>query len=123
MTEHAQLDVEALYAALDQHRKSKKLSWRKAAEEAGVSPSTVTRIGQGKRPDVDSFAALIRWLGIPPERFLRGDDQKKRSKPALMAVISTHLRAQKDLSPAGAKALEEIIRAAYNQLKERNARS
>lgn len=115
MTDTAQLDVQALYAALDQCRLSKKISWRKAAEEAGVSPSTLTRLGQGRRPDVDSFAALVRWLGVPPDRFLRGGDGA--SSPDLMAVISTHLRAQKDLSPAGAKALEDIIRAAYTQLR------
>ena len=115
MTDTAQLDVAALYAALDQHRQTKKLSWRKAADEAGVSPSTLTRLGQGKRPDVDSFAALIRWLGLPPDRFLRG--RTRRQSSDVLAVISTHLRAQKDLSPASAKALEDIIRAAYTQLR------
>src|SRR5882672_11423146 len=123
MAEDAQLDVEALYAALDQQRKSRDLSWRKVADETGVSASTLTRIGQGKRPDVDSFAALVHWLGVPSERFLKIEGRKKRNDPDLMTVISTHLRAQKDLSPAGAKALEDIIRAAYSQLRTRNARS
>jgi len=56
------LDVQALYDALDQQRRSKKLSWRQLAGEAGVSPSTLSRMTQGKRPDVDSLAP-------PPEPF------------------------------------------------------
>jgi len=98
MTEDAQLNVEALYAALDQRRKSKGLSWRKAAIEAGVSASTLTRLGQGKRPDVDSFAALVQWLAVAPDRFLTSDDSRKRQPADLMTVVSTHLRAQKDLT-------------------------
>lgn len=119
MTEDAQLDVEALYAALDQRRNSKGLSWRKAAAEAGVSASTLTRLGQGKRPDVDSFAALVQWLAVSPERFLKSDGRKKQESSDLMTVVSTHLRAQKDLTPDGAKALENILRVAYNQLRTR----
>jgi len=80
-------------------------------------------MGQGKRPDVDSFAALVHWLGVPPERFLKGGDRRSRQSADVLTVISTHLRAQKDLTPSGAKALEDIIRAAYNQLKIQKPRS
>jgi len=118
MPPEPQLDVEALYAALDQRRKSKGLSWRRAADEAHVSASTLTRLGQGKRPDVDSFAALVHWLAVPPDRFLRSETRSRQSRSDVMTVISTHLRAQKDLSPAGVKALEEIIRTAYQQLRK-----
>ncbi len=117
---HAQLDVQALYAALDTRRKSDKLSWRQTAAEANVSASTLTRLGQGKRPDVDSFAALIHWLGVAPENFL-GSPTEQRPAPDLLTVISTHLRARRELTPKSAKALEDIIRAAYEQLKTSNA--
>lgn len=117
---HAQLDVLAFRAALDARRKSSNLSWRQAAAEAEVSASTLTRIGQGKRPDVDSFAALIHWLGVPPDSFLRSRAEI-RPEPDLLTVISTHLRARRELTPDSAQALEDIIRAAYDQLKTHNA--
>ncbi len=84
------LDVKALHAALDQQRRARGLSWRQLAKHAAVSPSTLTRMAQGKRPDVDSFSALIQWLGIPAEDFMRrsgaGDEAEE---PEPMAVIST----------------------------------
>lgn len=57
------LDVEALYVALDAQRRRARLRWRDIAREAGVSPSTLTRIGQGNRPDADGLVRLLVWLG------------------------------------------------------------
>jgi hypothetical protein len=57
------LDVEALYVALDAQRRRARLRWRDIAVEAGVSPSTLTRIGQGFRPDADGLVRLLVWLG------------------------------------------------------------
>ena len=115
------LDVRALYAALDHARRSKHMSWRAVAGEAGVSPSTLTRLGQLKRPDVDSFGALVHWLGIDAGKFLRelpgkASTAEEDSEP--IAMISTFLRARRDLSPESAEALEDIVRAAYNSLRE-----
>lgn len=58
-------DVEALYLALDKARRGAGIRWRDIAREAGVSPSTLTRIGQGKRPDADGLVRLLLWLGTP----------------------------------------------------------
>lgn len=57
------LDPDALYVALDRQRRSRRMQWREAAREAGVSPSTFTRIGQGRRPDADGLVRLLAWLG------------------------------------------------------------
>jgi transcriptional regulator with XRE-family HTH domain len=113
----AYLDVEALRGALDEKRRSRQLSWRQVAKQSGVSPSTLTRLAQGKRPDVDGFAALVSWLGVSADFFLRTDG-KADDQPEPMVVISAHLRAQKDLSPESTEALEDIIRAAYEGLRE-----
>lgn len=113
------LDVDALLAALNAHRESKKLSWRKLAAAVGTSPSTFTRMREGKRPDVDSFGALVKWLGVPAEHFLhptRHASAAKRDQPT-MAMIATYLRADKNLTKKSAEALEDIIRAAYESLK------
>ena len=57
------LDVEALYQALDRKRRQARLRWRDIAKEAGVSPSTLTRVGHGRRPDADGLVRLLVWLG------------------------------------------------------------
>ena len=109
----SQLDVEALHAALDSERLAQRLSWRKVALASGVSPSTITRLGQGKRPDVDSFLLLVDWLGMSTDDFVRRNHPTKTTTTDPVAIFSAHLRAGKSLSPESASALEEIVRAAY----------
>lgn len=87
------------------------------AKRAGVLPSTLSRLGNGKRPDIDSFAKLIQWLGIPAERFLKVPAKTKKKEPDPVAVVSSYLRASKSLSPKSADFLEDVFRAAFEKLK------
>jgi transcriptional regulator with XRE-family HTH domain len=64
------LDVAKLAAALEERRQQrtrrsgKPISWRQVAREAGVSPSTTTRLlKHGQRPDVAGLVRLLAWLG------------------------------------------------------------
>lgn len=59
----AVFDPDALYVALDRKRRAERIKWRDVAAAADVSPSTLTRIGQNKRPDADGLARLLVWLG------------------------------------------------------------
>lgn len=115
-----EVDVVALHRALDFRRDKNGLSWREAAEEIGVSASTLTRMAQGASPDVDGFAKMVTWLGVSADDFItRGDAPKPAAKDEdLVHVVSRHLRASKELDPKSAHALENIIQAAYKQMKE-----
>lgn len=108
-------DASAFFSALDSQRIAKKLNWKEVAAESGVSASTLTRMAQGRRPDVDSLAALIAWSGLNADDFIRDNDVK--AKPETLAMISTHLRADPNLSDEGAIALEELIKATYKRLR------
>jgi transcriptional regulator with XRE-family HTH domain len=114
------LDVGALVAALDSKRRAEELSWRQMAATAGVSQSTLTRMQKGKRPDVDTFASLIRWLGMPAEAFFKSENRKfkKASEPHPVALLSAQLRAKREMSPEALQAVEELIQAAYRLGKE-----
>jgi transcriptional regulator with XRE-family HTH domain len=115
------LDTDALYAALDAQRTARKLSWRQLAKEVGVSPSTMTRLANGQRPDVDSFAGLVRWLGQSADTFLVSDDQAPREEPDLVAQLAPLLRARRDLSDDDAKYLEDLIGVAARRFKAERA--
>lgn len=117
MTE-ARMDVEALMAALDAQRKAKGLSWRKIALELGIQPSTLTRMGQGKKPDVNTFTKLVGWLGLPAEDFIVRASGLGKVAPDPLAVVSTLLRGKKEFSPGAMKALQELVDAAYRFAKE-----
>lgn len=113
-----QLDVSALYVSLDAARIERgDLSWREVARQAGISPSTLTRMAQGKRPDVDGLAALVRWLGIPVEQFIRSRPgaprRRAQSKSATMAAITAVLRADRHLSEQDAEYIQQALDAAY----------
>jgi transcriptional regulator with XRE-family HTH domain len=112
-----QFDVEAFYAALDSQRQSKRMNWKQVAEESGVSASTLTRIAQGRRPDVDSMAALSAWSGLKVDSFIRREeDAQIESDP--LAQITAYLRADSHLTPEAVSALEAVIKAAYEQLRK-----
>ena len=58
MIKRARFDGDAFYAALDGERQTRLCTWKRVAEERDVSASTLTCISHGKRPDVDTVAAL-----------------------------------------------------------------
>lgn len=110
-----QFDAAAFHAALDSQRRAQKLNWKEVSADSGVSASTLTRMSQGKRPDVDSLAALLTWSGLKADDFIQKDAASGQAEP--LAQITAYLRADKNLSADSAAALEEIIRAAYNRFK------
>jgi len=109
-------DAAAFFAALDAQRQSRGLLWKDVAGQAGISQSTLTRLAQGKRPDVDSLAALLGWAGLSADSFLSRGSDNAEAEP--LAMISTYLRADRNLSPAAAAALEKVVRATYDVLKD-----
>ena len=116
MARKRSFDADAFYAALDGERQARQLTWKKVADESGVSASTLTRIAQGKRPDVDSLAALAAWSGLNVDRFVKGR-LSGQEEPERLAMISTYLRTDPQLNEEAATALDEIVKAAYNRLR------
>lgn len=82
-------------------------------EEIGVSPSLLSRLRNGLKPDTDSFATIVRWLGIPAERFFVGGGAQEEVNPHddddLMRQFVPLLRAQKNLSEEDKQYLEQIV--------------
>jgi transcriptional regulator with XRE-family HTH domain len=54
----------ALALALDAVRAAKGLEWPQVASETNVSEATLCRIRQGKNPDANTLAKLVKWCGI-----------------------------------------------------------
>ncbi len=116
MPDRAAFDADGFFAAIDAQRQSLGLLWKDVATQAGISQSTLTRLAQGKRPDVDSLAALVDWAGLSADAFLIRT--QPRNEPEPLAMISTYLRADRSLSPRAAAALEKVVQAAYQALKQ-----
>lgn len=105
------LNTELLAGMLKNKRADKGL--RAIAQEIGnVSAATLSRIEQGKIPDVDTFIRICKWLNVSTDTFIEGEKNKK--------VISTkeqvlaHLRAERELSKDTVNMLIKMIDLAYN---------
>jgi transcriptional regulator with XRE-family HTH domain len=64
-------DPKALYKALDAKRTELGLTWKDVATEIGVAQATVTRTREGGRMEVEGMLAMVNWLGVPVETFVR----------------------------------------------------
>lgn len=122
------ININALQGALDAARDSRGMSWRQLAKEIGVSPSLLSRLNNGYRPDADGFATLVSWLGLPAETFFVDEDKDddgtadRQNQPDLMAQMAPLLRAQKELNADDVAALEDVMSATLRLVKARRER-
>jgi len=64
-------DAKALYSGLDARRDERGLTWKEVAAEIGVAETTIRRTKDGGRMEVDGMLAMVHWLGVPVETFVR----------------------------------------------------
>ena len=110
-------DVAALHAALESERRSRHLTWKDVATQSRVSASTLTRLSQGRQPNVNSLAALTAWLGMSADHFMRAETVDQFGAASPLAQISSILHRDPHLNPEGVVALEELVRATYARLR------
>lgn len=87
-----------------------------AQEIGGVSASTLSRIEQGKIPDLDTFIKLCKWLGVSTDHFTQGNENLESQAAPTFAVVAAHLRADRTLDPQTAEALVTMIQMAYQAI-------
>jgi len=109
------LDSERLATMVRTKRATRGL--REVAVEIGdVSPSTLSRVENGRAPDMETFLLLCDWLRVPPAEFFSSEQAAPEEKSPAES-IELQLRADKNLDPATANTLATIVRAAYQELR------
>lgn len=78
-----------------------------------------TRLRKGARPDEDTLITLTGWLAVSPEQFVSGQAAERDDRRQTLTGTGTYLRADRTPTPASADAIESLLRAAYDQLAER----
>jgi len=106
-------DAEEFFKALDDVRESRKLTWKQVADKSKVSASTLTRMAQGRRPDVDSMAALLKWSGLSADSFIVDGDVTDAEIPSPLASLAAQFRRDRNLPPEGKRAIEATLKAMY----------
>ena len=117
MTSKQEFDSDGFYAALDRAVSARKVTWKDVSVATGVSQTTLTRMGQGRKPDAASMAALSAWAGINPASFVAGSFPRPAAGQTLQQVALL-FRQDAALSPVARRKLEAIVETAYNSLKE-----
>ena len=77
----------------------------------GVSASTLSRVEQGKLPDIDTFFKICEWLQVPTDFFSK--TSKKVKKNTRNEVIAK-LREDQTLDPKVSTSLIIMINLAYD---------
>ena len=91
-----------------------KTSLRTVADEIGnVSFATLSRIEQGKIPDIDTFVRICKWLNVSTEIFVI-ENLEVQSTATTKDIVLAHLRSDKTLSKDTANMLIQMIDLAYN---------
>lgn len=104
------LNTDRLANLVREKRGSKSL--RDIAPEIGdISTATLSRVENGKMPDMETFLILCNWLDVPPSRFFcDADDQQPIDTPEAIAIA-----LRKNLDPAAANVLVVLVKAAYQE--------
>lgn len=106
-----QLDMDLFTAYLKARRGE--MGLREAIQQIGdISPATLSRIENGRVPDMDVFLRLCDWIGVTAETFLKREGETVPS-PKTTEVIEAHLRADRTLDDSTAEAIAKMVKAAY----------
>jgi hypothetical protein len=78
----SEFDLRALYDAIDQRRRSRRLSWTEVANEVNhfrtgghpIAPSTIRGLESKAVAEGDGVLQMLLWLGRTPESFVSGVD-------------------------------------------------
>jgi transcriptional regulator with XRE-family HTH domain len=95
--------------------KRKDQGLRATAENiGGVSAATISRIEQGKLPDVETFIKICKWLEVPTDTFIIGE-KTTISKMGNKDLIAAQLRADRELDKDVVEAIVRMIDLAYEK--------
>ena len=111
-----EIDTARLAAAVRDKRG--KTGVRKTADEIGdVSSSTLSRIEQGRLPDIDTYMRLCRWMDVTPTYFaldsVAGVEDKPGPPVPLPQQFLHHLKADRTLPDDTRRAIVTLIEMAY----------
>lgn len=115
----AGLDRERLATYMRNKMANEKLSLRKAADQAGCSAATFSRMLAGDdseyTPDTNTLRAVAKWLRKDLSHF----EPEKRPPTQTLEEVAVHLHALPDLAPEDAKFIMSVVQLLYDDKRKR----
>ncbi len=112
MDKPGKLELSDLGRLVRAERSRRGMSLREAALALGIPFNTLARVEKGHVPDLPKFKRLIEWCGADINQFFE-IQAKATSTPE---VIAEHLRADRNLPPAAAERIADIVGDLYQAL-------
>jgi transcriptional regulator with XRE-family HTH domain len=93
---------------------------RAFAKKLGVSPATLSRIENGKLPDLETFSKLCGKLDLDPAELLQLGKKSSatRAAPTTGVTAYVHMKTDAQQTPSAAKDLAKLILAAQKHAAE-----
>jgi transcriptional regulator with XRE-family HTH domain len=87
---------------------------REFAKKLGVSPATLSRIENGKLPDLETFSKICDKLDLDPADILQVGKKSSPQNPSAAVTLAAHVHFKADphQTPSAAKDLAKLILAA-----------
>lgn len=92
---------------------------REFAKKLGISPATLSRIENGKLPDLETFSKLCGKLDLDPAELLQLGKKSAARRAAPAAVTAyVHMKTDAQQTPSAAQDLAKLILAAQKHVAE-----
>jgi len=99
------------------------LSQRTASKEAGLGPTTISRVERGSPPDVKTLAHILLWLDLPANRYFEQRQTSQQVTPDVIVDLPSGGQLLVEIKSAGTglsnreqAQLEHIIAAAFEAI-------
>jgi transcriptional regulator with XRE-family HTH domain len=93
---------------------------REFAKKLGISPATLSRIENGKLPDLETFSKLCGKLDLDPAELLQLGKKSaaRRAAPTAGVTAHVHMKTDAQQTPSAAQDLAKLILAAQKHAAE-----
>lgn len=91
------------------------LGLRAAADQIGITHTTLSRVESGKLPDMNTFEKLCAWLGMEPNDFFTVSN----TALGMAQTPVAHYRAKKTMGAVTGMHLGELITKVHEAAKHR----
>ncbi len=86
-------------------------------EIGDVSAATLSRIEQGKLPDVETFIKICKWLNVATDEFIVGK-KTSISKLTEKELVLSQLRASRELDEDTIEAMVSMVNMAFTKVRK-----
>jgi transcriptional regulator with XRE-family HTH domain len=106
-----------LLSSLVKSKRGKKGLRDTAVEIGDISPATLSRIEQGKLPDVETFILLCKWLNVSTDTFIKGP-KAAPTHASEKDMLVYQLRASRELDKETVDTMVRMVDMAFTKVRK-----